>query len=396
MSNATITRLQAERETQATFVSELLAAVEKEGRDLVDAEKQNIDNAEKRMLEIDAQLEPLVRFEERRAAAVVVSDRGRPPVSPGGNTGSAPADTRSLGQRWVESEEFRSYSGRGSSRILEIPEFRALVTTSTAAAMVPPENQYRQPLHIGPLPLLSLVGRIEVSSNAVEIVTVSDASTGADVVAEGAQKPEVTWTTSASTVTLQTIAGWSKYTRQTLQDIPAMRDVIDQKIRRSIDLRLNTLASTALGTAFSGGNSTTGASGVSLLTLIRGAVADLQVRGIQPTAVLLNPADYAALDIEMLGKPLGAATINGSFFGLVPVPVPSLAAGTAIVGDVGDGLTWFYKAGLSLYTTDSDITGAGSTAASDFRANILTTLGEVRGIFAVTDASVLQRVIVTP
>jgi hypothetical protein len=59
-------------------------------------------------------------------------------------------------------------------------------------------------------------------------------------------------------------------------------------------------------------------------------------------------------------------------------------------------LAWFHKAGLEMYTTDSDVSGAGATAASDFRANILTSLGEVRGKFGVTDASQLQKVVVTP
>ena len=393
MSNATISRLQDEREAQGTFISELLASVEAEGRDLVEAERQNIANAETRMAEIDAQLEPLVRFEERRAAAVVISESSSAPAS---RPAGVSAEERSIGQRFVESEEFRSYAGRGTSQTFVIPEYRAIMTTEAPGSILISNSQrYNVPTHNGPFPLLSLVSPIEVNSNAVELVTVGD-PTGADVVAEGAPKPEVTWTATSETVTLQTIAGWTKYSRQALQDIPQLRDMVDQKIRRSIDVKLNALAAAELDTAFTGGNTTTGASGVGLLALIRGAVAELQERGVAPTAVALNPQDYAALDIEMLGKPLGGAVINGSFFGLVPVPLSSLSSGEAIVGDIGEALGWFYKAGLQLFTTDSDISGAGATAASDFRANILTTLGEVRGIFAVTDASVLEKVVVTP
>ena len=145
-------------------------------------------------------------------------------------------------------------------------------------------------------------------------------------------------------------------------------------------------------------NTTTGASGTKLVDLIRGAIATLQGRGVNPTAVMVNPADAAAIDIAMLSVPGGGGgmVIYGSYWGLEVITAPEVTAGTAIVGDIQDGITYFHKAGLSLFTTDSDISGSGATAESDFRANRLTTLGETFGVFAVTDASVLQKVVVTP
>jgi hypothetical protein len=115
-----------------------------------------------------------------------------------------------------------------------------------------------------------------------------------------------------------------------------------------------------------------------------------------PTAVALNPADAAGIDIALLGATLNGAVVNRGVFGLQIVPLKDVTAGTAIVGDIADAVTWFYRDTFTLYTTDSDISGAGATAASDFRANLLTTLGEVRGAFAATDASALQFAVVTP
>ena len=70
MSSATITRLEAERRDQEDFIEHLLSEVEKAEpkRDLVDAEKDNLRAARKRIEEIDEQLTPLRDFEQLRAA----------------------------------------------------------------------------------------------------------------------------------------------------------------------------------------------------------------------------------------------------------------------------------------------------------------------------------------
>jgi hypothetical protein len=138
------------------------------------------------------------------------------------------------------------------------------------------------------------------------------------------------------------------------------------------------------------------AQGVRIEAIARNAIAELEEYGVASSAVLVNPADHAAFDIEMLGKPLGAAQINGGMWNVPIVGVSGVAAGTAYIGDIAEGLVYFERTGLEMYTTDSDVSGEGSTAKSDFRANILTTLGEVRGKFAVVDQSVLRKVVLTP
>jgi hypothetical protein len=69
MPNPVLERLQAERERQIEFVDNTLAGAERETRDLVDAEVGNIRAARERITEIDAQIEPLVAFENIRDTA---------------------------------------------------------------------------------------------------------------------------------------------------------------------------------------------------------------------------------------------------------------------------------------------------------------------------------------
>lgn len=69
MGNPVIERLQGERASQIEFVDNLLAKIEADGRDPVDAETANLRAAKERVEAIDAQLGPLVEFESLRDSA---------------------------------------------------------------------------------------------------------------------------------------------------------------------------------------------------------------------------------------------------------------------------------------------------------------------------------------
>ena len=66
--NPVLTRLLDQREAQETFVDQLLGRVAEENRDLVDAERSNLEAARQRIGELDAQIEPLEQFEQARSA----------------------------------------------------------------------------------------------------------------------------------------------------------------------------------------------------------------------------------------------------------------------------------------------------------------------------------------
>jgi hypothetical protein len=66
--NVVLDRLREERQRQFDFIDQLTERVESENRDLVDAERQNVEAAHQRVRELDAQIEPLEQFEELRGA----------------------------------------------------------------------------------------------------------------------------------------------------------------------------------------------------------------------------------------------------------------------------------------------------------------------------------------
>lgn len=93
--NPVLDRLLTERQGQIDFVSQLLEKVESDGRDLVDAERSNIESAKQRIAELDAQIKPLEEWETTRSAhAETVRQTVKPTAQD--NSGGKPA---SLGAR---------------------------------------------------------------------------------------------------------------------------------------------------------------------------------------------------------------------------------------------------------------------------------------------------------
>ena len=106
--------------------------------------------------------------------------------------------------------------------------------------LLPEKQKFVLPQGDPEFPLLNAIGRIQVSSNAIDMVTYGTpaGATGASVVAEGAAKPEAAISATSSTVNIDTIAYWIQATRQLLQDAPAARGLIDDQMRRGLKTKL--------------------------------------------------------------------------------------------------------------------------------------------------------------
>jgi HK97 family phage major capsid protein len=89
MSNAVLARLQQQRDEQITFVDGMLSRIDAEGRDLVQAEQDNLTAARQRIDELDKQIKPIEEFEARKAA----SSAGHPVPAGGARTEPRNLDT---------------------------------------------------------------------------------------------------------------------------------------------------------------------------------------------------------------------------------------------------------------------------------------------------------------
>lgn len=396
--------LVAKRVEISEAADSILAAAAEAERALTDDERKRVEGYRAECAALDAQIEDFTSLAESRAKfnglvgrrAEVTERVERDSARHARETTTtdvdepetrARVDTRPWGERIVESPEFKAFSGSGTSGKIHVPGFlETRAAIDTGALAIPP---YRMPGEVGPIaltPLLGTIGRIRTSSGTVEFLSWAPTPpSAASAVAEGALKPEADMTPTPTPLSLTTYAHWKAITRQALEDLPQVRSIVENRLRQGLLIALEAAAATAINGAtldttaspagdFSGG--------------IRAGLGEVQGRGYNPNAVLLNPADFAALDVAAAAGANAGPNAPSAYWGLRPVAVASVPVGTAYVGDFNTGVTWFDRGDEAVYLSDSH--------ADYFVRNLLVILAEVRAAFAVTEPSALQEVTFTP
>jgi hypothetical protein len=341
-----------------------------------------------RAQDLDARVSSLNGLMEQRAAAdaldgkLAKASQARLKSQDQGSQGVQSREA-SWGEVFVRSEEFTSYRRKGSSGVLVIPDdvqTRALPTglaELVAAGMTGGKTQVDTSAAAAPTPLLDAVTQVPVASNAIEYVAWAKKAGSAATVAEKAAKPSVEYGPTVTPDTLEMIAVYTQLTRQLIEDYGAVRSLIDTELRREIAREEEEHAAAALVAA----TIPTADGGGDLLAGIRVGIGTVQAAGYNPNAVLLNPADYADMDVAVMGSTLLGPVIRQSFWGLVPIAATSQPAGTATVGDFKAGVQHFVRSEIQLFVTDSH--------ADTFLTNVFTLLAERRSKTAVVRPAAL-------
>lgn len=289
--------------------------------------------------------------------------------------GSLQIQTReSWGEAFVRSEEFKNYRGRGTSGMFELDvsgvQTRALPTgiaDLVAAGFKGAPYQVDTSPPRPPTPLMDNVTQVAVSGNAIEYIAWTKKAGGAAKVAEKAAKPSAEWGPTVTPTTLDNFAVYTQLTRQMIEDFPAVRSLIDGELQWDVARAEEVDAAAVLAAASA---SIPDATDTALINAIRIGIGTVEAAGYSPTAVLLNPADWATMDISTMSGTLGGATIQTNFWGLTPISSSAQAVGTAIVGDFRSAIHHYFRSAVSLYITDSH--------ADTFLANVFTLLAERR------------------
>lgn len=379
-------KLRAERDQVRT------AAIAIAEGDDFNPEDKNFTELETRARELDNRIDKLAGLFSAQADADALDGRlakaakARRQTEQRSTNGT---ETRgSWGARFIESEVFTEYRGRGQSHRFEIDddvERRALptgITDLVGAELNLGKQQIDTSARPVPTPLLDAIATIAVSTNAIEYVAWAAVAGGAGIVPEKGAKPSIEYAPTVTPDTLDMIAVYTQLTRQLIEDAASVRSYIDGDLRRQVLIKEEAEAAAALG-----GATLPTATGDSLLAAIRHGMATVQGSGYQPNAVLLNPADYADLDIDVMGATVGGPVVGQRFWGLTPIPAASQAAGSAVVGDFNTGVNHFVRSQVSLYVTDSH--------AETFLSNVFTLLAERRSKTAVVRPDALVRASVT-
>lgn len=393
--HAYLKKLQTERDTLSDTATSITDKAAAEDRPVTDTERASIAKMEQRCAEIDADL---VLFNDnlksqrayaklRGELADVADDADAAPAPAGVVALRRPAeivDTRSWGERFLDSGEFKSYRGTGASGRVDVPGIftRAPIDSGGIGGLPvqPAVVTVAQPSFT--TPLLNAVGHMTTNSQVVQWLIDDGTYPKAGVVAEGAAKPEANFTLATGTGTLQTYAHWKGITRQALSNLPMIQSIVENKLRGGIFAALEDAIATALAGATLGGV-TVGTGG--MLAAIRTAIATVQLQGYpNANSVLLNPADWAELDLSVFDSTNDGPTRQTGFWGLRPIASAAIPSGTAYVGDLNNGVTVFDEGKATVYMTDSH--------SDFFIKNILVILAEVMALAMVTAPGALVRV----
>lgn len=267
----------------------------------------------------------------------------------GGGGGDQP---RTAGERFVEDEGFKAFASQTRPRgrvLVDVKDITSLTTDAagSAGALIQSDRRGLQvELPQRRLTVRSLLLPGNTNSNSIEYEQEKLFTNSAAPVAEGALKPQSELQFEDKVATVRTIAHWMRTSVQILADAPALRSIIDQRLRYGLasveEAQLlngsgtgqNILGLVTAATAYvaPGGLTATTSIDIVRLMILQAALAEYP-----PNGIVMNPIDMASIEMQkdtqgryLIGNPQG--TINKTLWGLPVVETQAMGVDKALVG----------------------------------------------------------------
>lgn len=293
------------------------------------------------------------------------------------------APSLSAGAEFVKSEQFKQLmAGQTQRARIEVKN----TVTSGSTTVFPQQNPAIIRGNFLPLTIRELFRSIPVASNMVNSLREASWTNDAAEASQGAAKAESDVTFEQYNVPITTVAHWIKVSNQLLADAPAITAYIDTRLRDGLAQRIDAQLLNGNGSSpnLSGltdsGNYTayTATSDDLLVDAINRAKYALWATGNMPDTVIVNPADWGAMERTretytggkgeyLYGMPGMAAGTNP--FGLRVVVSNNMTLGKFLVGAI--------DASCVLYTRQGATVEMGYVNA-DFTNNLVTIRAEER------------------
>lgn len=265
----------------------------------------------------------------------------------------------SSGAEFVKSAQFADLAARRiqSARI----EVKNIISGPTTT--FPDNRPGIIPGNFLPLTLRQQIPTINVTSNSVNALRELAWTNSAAEVTQAEVKPASTLTFVPYNVAIETLAHFIKVSEQLLADAPAVASYIDTRLRDGLEQRveLQLLLGTGTPPQISGltdaGNFTafTATSGANLVESINKAKYSLWATGNAPDTVVVNPADWGAMELRREGAGTGAYLYgapgtHGSLspFGVSVVMSSHMPAGQFLIGNLRGSATIFQRQGATV------------------------------------------------
>lgn len=295
----------------------------------------------------------------------------------------------SWGEQFIKSANYGAFAG-GNLNKLRVEVKNTLTGSDTNVA--PQRNAGIVGGAFLPFAMEALLPSTTTSSNAIEFTKEASFTNSAAEAEEGAQKAESALTWSLVNMPVSTVAHWIKISKQLAADAPALAAYVNTRMRYGVNQKVDTQLVVGDGTApnisgtYDTGNFTAhGYSNAVIaaisttfkkLVLIRKVIADLYAAGYPADAIVLNPADWATIEIELFTTAAGQTlySVNDAgqarLFGLPVIQAIGMAADTFQVGRFSEAYMIYNREGVVVEMSDSD--------GDNFQKNLITLRAERR------------------
>lgn len=312
--------------------------------------------------------------------------------------GTAPAEIEkplSWGEQFVKSAAYIDRQGllHGNTRIGNIGVEVKNTLTGSDANVAPDRKPGIVAGAFLPFSMEALLPNTPTSSNAIEYTREASFTNSAAEAAEGAQKAESAVTWSLVNMPISTVAHWIKISKQLAGDNTALASYVNSRMMYGVNQKVDTqlvvgsgVAPNISGTFIAANYTAHGYTAANItafpattlkrFALIRKVIGDLYAAGYPATAVLLNPADWASMEIELMtvaaGQTLYSVGSGGEprLFGLPVVQSIGLTAGNFQVGAFSVAYRIYNREGVTIEMSDSD--------SDNFTKNLITLRAERR------------------
>lgn len=215
---------------------------------------------------------------------------------------------KTVGEQFVESNELKEFVKRGGKGHSDAFKLKAITSLPTSGGpgiwsqRLP--GVVEEPLR--PLSIRQLLDQGTTSSNLIEWIRENVFTNNADVVSEGAQKPESNITYEREDVPVRTIAHWIHATRQVLSDFPQLASLINGRLRYGLAIAEenqillgdgtgeNILGLIPQATQY---NNALNRAGDTMIDVIRHAILQVRLSFYPASGIVLTPTDWHNIEL---------------------------------------------------------------------------------------------------
>lgn len=286
----------------------------------------------------------------------------------------------SAGEQFTKSDSFLAMkSGQTNKARIELKNTvvgsDATVAPNRLASVV--DGAYRNLL------VASAIPQGNTSSNAIEYTRENVFTNNAAETAENGAKPESSVTYTLESAPVATIAHWIKLSKQVMDDAPQIASHVDGRMRYGVAYRLDNQiingngSGSNIGGLLASGNHTVFTPAASTVGLenVRRAMTTVKLADYLPNAIMLNPADCEAMDLDKAtdGHFRTADPRTGSpmtLWGLPIIESNAVPSGKFLVGAFDMATQLWNRQGITVDLSESDDT--------NFQSNLVTLRAESR------------------